>query len=281
MSTVMEKPRLIYQFDVRRRVHLRRFLWNLLAVVGAVGAWAAFFYLSQPSSDPRLERAYEALPPLLLTIGQVIGLGAAAVFAVRAVFALARAVRTRSQSAQFYDRGFRWQRGTEVNQYAWSSVRNFREGYHQMKVGRAVLGGWGGNALEMKDGKTYRFTAIHGNPKIFARVIRPYITEAVGERMAQALREGKTIRLHPQFVVARAGVQARKEKIRWSELDIKVGRGRLLVKRADKKGKFKTVTSFPLSQLNNVSAFLDLASSTIQNHQPERFNIKTQKLTYR
>ncbi len=272
MSTVVEGPRLIYRFEVRRRVHLRRFLWNLLVAVASIGAWAAFFYLT--------EQRHEALSPLLLTVGQVLALGAVAVFAVRAAFAFARSLRTQSQSAQFYDRGFRWQRGTDVNQYAWSSVRNFREGHRQLRLGRLILGGWGGHTLEMKDGKVYRFTAMHGNPRIFAHVVRPYITEAVGERMAQALREGKTIRLHPQFVIARAGVQARREKIRWSELDIKIGRGRLLVKRADANGKFRTVARFPLSQINNLGAFLDLASSTIQNHQPERFNIRTQKLTY-
>jgi hypothetical protein len=279
-SAVAEKPHLIYQFTVRRRLHLRRFFWNLLVIVGALGAWAAFTYLE--------EYRRGVVPPLLINVGQGLALGVAAIFFVRAIFALIRAIRSRPQSGQFYDRGFRWQRGTETQQYAWSSVRNFREGYRQLKIGQLVLGGWGGDTLEMKDGKTYTFTAMHGNPAVFVRKVRPYISDAVGQRMAQVLREGKTIRLHPQLIVAQSGIQARDEKIRWSQVDLKIRGSRLLVKRAEQGNKtdseFKTVATFPTREINNLGPFLELASTTIKNHQPDRFNIKTikpQNLMYR
>jgi hypothetical protein len=280
MSAVSDKPQLIYQFAVRRRLHLRRFFWNLLAAVGGIGAWAAFFYV--------VERQISTLPPLLINVGQVLALGVAALFFVRAIFALVRALRSRPQSAQFYDAGFRWQRGPEAHQYAWSSVRNFRDGYRRVRIGQLHLADWGGDTLEMKDDRTYTFTAAMGDPAVFARKVRPYISDVVGQRMAQALREGKTIRLHPQLVVARAGVQARNEKIRWSQLDVKLRGGRLLVKRAEGAPRtdkdFKTVATFPTREINNLGPFLELVSSTIRNHQPDRFNIKTvkpQNLMYR
>jgi hypothetical protein len=277
-SAVSDNPRFIYQFEVRRRLHLRRFFWSLLAAVGGLGAWAAFFYLAERRAETP---SAGTLSPTLISVGQVIALGVAVLFFVRAIFALVRALRSRPQSAQFYDRGFRWQRGTETQQYAWSSVRNFREGYRQLKIGQMKLADWGGDTLEMKDGNTYTFTSRMGDPTIFARKVRPFISDTVGERMAQALREGKTIRLHPQLIVARSGVQARDEKIRWSEVDLKLRRGRLLVKRAEGAARtdkdFKTVATFPTRQINNLGPFLELASSTIKNHQPERYNIKTIK----
>jgi hypothetical protein len=79
---------------------------------------------------------------------------------------------------------------------------------------------------------------------------------------------------------APAGVVAGKEKIKWSQLDIAVKGGRLTVKKLAKDGKFRTVKAYPLRQLDNVGGFLELANVTIRNHQPQRFNIKTQGMGY-
>lgn len=262
----LEKPRLIYQFQVDRRQHLRRFFWNLLAVVAAFGAWVAL--------DTAAGRGIG--DPLLLRVGRVIALGVAALFTVRGLFSLIRALRRRNESARFYTQGFTWQRGKQNHKYSWSQVKTYREGVRQLRIGRLVLGQIGAQTLTMRDGNEFKFTSVHGNARRFADAVRPYIADVQGERMGQALREQKSIRLHPKLAVAAAGVQAGQQKIRWSDLDVVLTRSRLVIKRKNAKGAFKTALSLPVHQVNNVGGFMEVASSTIKNHQPERFNIKTQ-----
>lgn len=266
----LEKPNLLYQVHVERRSHLRRFFWNLLGVVAAVGAWVALY----------VAEGRRVIDPLVLQAGQVIALGVAAMLLVRAIFGLIRGLRRRNEFARFYDRGFTWQRGREEHKYSWAQVKSFREGVRQLRLGRLVLGEAGAQIMTTRDGNVYKFTRIHGDPRRFASAVRPYVSDVMGERMARALRDNKTLKLHPTLLVTPAGVQAGKHKIRWSELDVSVKRGRLLIRRADKSGKFRTVQSYGVHQVDNVGGFLELASSTIKNYQPERFNIKTQKPTY-
>jgi hypothetical protein len=265
-----EKPQLLYQLHVERRSHIRRFFWNLLAIVAAVGAWAALYVADERRIADRV----------LLQFGQIIALGVAAMLLVRAIFGLIRGLRRRNEFARFYDRGFVWQRGNQEFKYSWSQVKTFREGVRQLRLGRLVLGQIGAQTLTTRDGNVFKFTAMHGNTRRFASVIRPYLADMMGERMAVALRDNKVIRLHPDLVVMPAGIQSGKHKIRWSDLDVVLRRGRLFIKRADKNGRFKTVRAFGVHEVDNVGGFLELASSTIKNHQPERFNIKTQKPTY-
>jgi hypothetical protein len=267
---VLEKPRVIYQLHVERRSHIRRFFWNLLGIVAAFGAAVALY----------VAEGRGIADPVLLQFGQIIGLGVSAMLLVRAVFALVRGLRRRNEYARFYDRGFTWQRGKEEHKYSWSQVKSFREGVRQLRLGRLVLGQVGAQTLTTRDGQVYKFTQIHGDPKRFASTIRPFLADVMGEKMARALREKKSVRLHPKLVVMPAGIQAGKHKIRWSDLDVAVRRGRLIIRQADKSGKFRTVQSFGLHEVDNVGGFMEIATSTIKNYQPERFNIKTQKPTY-
>jgi hypothetical protein len=255
---------------VERRKHFRRFAWNLLVIVAALGAWVALDRISGQGLGAA------KLDPVLLRAGKVIALGVAALFAVRGIFGLIRGLSRRNEFARFYDRGFTWQRGKQKFKYGWGQVKTYREGVRQWRLGRLVLGQVGAQTFTMGDGNVFKFTAVHGNPRRFADLIRPYIADVTGEKMGRALRDDKSIRLHKNLVMASAGIVAGKTKIRWSDLDVTVKRGRLLVKRKDAKGKFKTVMVYPVYQVDNLGGFMELATSTIKNHQPERFNIKTQ-----
>lgn len=273
---MMEKPRLIYEFAISRRHDVRRFFWNLLAAVAAFGAWVAL--------DAVPSRTDADIDPLLLRVGEIVALGVTALFAVRAFFNLLRALRRRNESGRIFDRGFTWSRGVgkrkTEEKYAWTQVKTFREGVRTIRIGRLVLAQRGAHVLTMRDGEVYKFTAAKGNPHAFVKAVRPYVSDVIGERMARSLREGKTIRVHPQLAVSPKGIMAGDEKIRWSELDVDVKGGTLSIKKLDKNGKFKRVKAFPLTQMDNVGGFMEIANMTIRNHQPQRFNIKTQGTGY-
>lgn len=266
---MLDKPQRLYSLTVSRRRYVRRVFWNLLAAVAAFGAWAAL--------DAARTLAAGQVDPLLLRVGGVVALGVTALFAVRLVFNLLRALRRREETAHFFDQGFTWQVGRqEPRKYAWTQVKHYREGVRALRLGPLRLGQIGAHTLTTRDNTVYRVTAAHGNPAEFMRAVRPYLADALGTRMGQALRERKSIRIHPQLVVAAQGVVAGKDKLRWSELDVAVKRGRLHIRRVAENGKFTPVRSYPIHQIDNLGGFLEVANITIRNHQPERFNIKTQ-----
>jgi hypothetical protein len=262
---MFEKPQLIYESTIERRKHIRRFLLNILILVSAVGAWAAFL----------TARDRGAADPLLMQVGEIIALGLAAMMLVRAIFNLIRVFRTRNEILRVFDKGFTWQIGQEQYKYAWGQTTSFREGARQLRLGPLVLAQMGAHELKMKDGRTFRVTAAHGDTRQFARLVRPYIADVTGARIGRTLRNQKTVRLHPQLVVAPQGLVAGQHKIPWSKANIRVKRGRLFIERLEKE-RFKTVRSYPTYQVENLGGFVDVARSTIQNHQPKRFNIKTQ-----
>lgn len=269
---VLEKPKLLFETQVSRRKYVRRVFWNLLAAVAAFGAWVAL--------DSARTRIADRVDPLLLQAGGIVALGVAALFIVRLVFNLFRAVRRRNETARFFDRGFMWQIGKGAeneHKYAWSQVKNFREGVRTLRLGRLVLAQMGAHVFTMRDGRVYKFTPVHGDMRAFVRTVRPYIADALGERMGRALREGKTVKIHPQLTIAPKGIQAGNQKIRWSELDVEVKRGKLRVRKLAEKGKFKVVKTYPVRQVDNLGGFIEVANVTIRNHQPERFNIRTQR----
>lgn len=280
MNQPAAQPRLLYQIHVERRQHIRRFFWNLLALVGGIGAWVAL-----------QEAARRGLVDgLLLRVGGVLALGVAALFAVRGIFALLRGLRRRNELIRFYDQGFSYQRmgrgGTE-QQYRWTQVRAYRDGVRQLRIGRLVIRQTGGLHFTTTDGNTLTLTSVHGNLARLTGIINPIIADVQGTLIARALRDGKSVRLHPELVIAAAGVIAgkAKTKLRWSDLEIKHQGNRLLIQRVKRNPAggwtFQTVQAFPVHQVDNVGGLLEVARSTIKNHQPERFNIKTQGPTYR
>lgn len=272
----LDKPQLIYTMQVERQTHIRRFLWGILATVAGIGAWGAFWVISG-REDILTDAPPNAL--LVLQVGQVLALGVVAVFAIRSLFSLVRIFTRRTESAQFYDRGFMWTRGNQSMRYSWGQVQSFKEGARVLRLGFIPLGEIGAHTFTMRDGQTLKFTPAHGDPRAFADAINPYLADILGERMGRLLRDKKSVRVHPQLVMHAAGVQAGNQKIRWSELDVAVKNSNLLVQRKGKNSKFKTVKSYPVHQVDNLGGFMELATSTIKNYQPERFNIKTQTPT--
>jgi hypothetical protein len=264
---VLDKPRLVFQAEVKRGPYFRRFAWLLLGTVTAFGAWVAL------QEAARRELA----DPLLLDVGLLVAALVLALLAIRMVINLVRGLTTRYEHLRFFDRGFTWQRGQERHKYGWNQLRSFRQGARRRSIFGATLFETGAQVLTMRDGSVFKVTRRHGDTQRFARAVRPYIADVTGISMGRALRQKKTVRLHRQLALSSAGVIAGKHKIPWSRLDIQVRGSRLIVRRRDEdSGKFKTVKRFGTHQIENLPGFLDVADSTIRNYQPERFRIKVQ-----
>jgi len=136
------------------------------------------------------------------------------------------------------------------------------------------LGTIGAHELTMRDGKTFTFTARNGDTDRFAKSVRKQIAEVTGTAMGRALRNNKSVQLHPKLIVATGGLVAAGDKIPWSRVDIKKQGNKLEILKLERDGQFKRVHQYPVHQLENLPGFLDLADSLVRNHQPQRFNIK-------
>ncbi|MCB9450819.1 MAG: YcxB family protein [Anaerolineaceae bacterium] len=255
------KPRLLFEKSINRRLYFRRFVWSLLA---AVAALAAFFILDSPAAqgiaDAQLSR-----------IGRVITLVGALLFGLRAVVNLWYGLRRRTETLRFYDRGFVWQQGQKEYKYKWSHLHSYRESGGGLYLGKWVLYQWGGSRFVMRDRRVFTVTGKYGNLRRFKEVMRRYPAHVTGIRMGQTLRQEKPIRLHKQLTVWPGGIQAGKQEIPWSEVEVSLKRGQLAVLQKDAKGRFKTVKRYRASRVDNVGGFLEVARATIPTHQRERF----------
>lgn len=263
---MLDKPKVIFHAEVSRRRYFRRFMWMLLLLVAAFGAWAAL--------DEAAGRGVADSD--LLTVGKGMALIVMTIAIVRALLNLYYWQTTHNEEIVVFDRGFVWKRGKKQSKYSWAQLKAFRHGARTLRLfGRPILQR-GAHTLAMRDGKTYKFTARHGDTQAFADAVTPIIEDHTGTRMGQALRSKKSVRLHPQLVISAAGVQAGGTKIRWSQVDVQMKNNQLGIYVVQNNGKFKLIRRYPAHEVDNLAGFLDLAHSLIQNHQPKRFNIRTQ-----
>ena len=260
-----QKPELLFEADVDRRRYLRRLIWLIFAIAAMIAARLALRETVQE----------ENVDGQILDIGQFIALILAAILAIRAAITLGRFLTTRSEKIRIFDRGFAWQIGKTQHKYSWGQLKTFREGVQTFSIFGRPLVQLGAHTMRMRDGKTFRISARHGDTRAFVRAVRPVIADITGTIMGRALRENRSVQLNKTFTLAPKGIVAGNHKIRWSALDIRVRRGKLAVRELNKKGKFKTVKTFKTRNIDNLAGFLDIAESVIQNHQPDRFDVKT------
>jgi hypothetical protein len=258
---VPTRPRLIYQATIRRQVYFRRFAWSALAAVASVGALVA---LEEAAGRGLADH-------MLLRIGGVAAAIMIVFFALRALVNLWRGLRRRSEVLRFYDQGFSWKRGDDEYKAGWSKLLTYREGARGLYLGSRPIVQWGANRLTMRDGRVFKVTGAHGDTRRFAKAVRQYIAGVTGTWMGRALRHDKPVRLHKQLTLYPGGVHAGKHSIPWSELEVGLKRGRLVIYRLNKKGKFSPVKSYNAASVDNVGGFVELAHGTIRNWQRERF----------
>jgi hypothetical protein len=257
----LKKPKLLFQAVVTRQPHRRRFWFSVLIIAAALGAWYAL--------DMAGKRGL--VDTKLIDIGWLAAAVVVALMTVRAFLSLFRMITRKNENIRFFDRGFSWTRGDEKYQYGWGKVDVFREGGQGIYLGKRPLLQWGAHTLIMADGQVFKVTPVHGNLRRFARAVRPYIAEATGVQMARALRDEQSVRLHRKLIVWPGGVEIGKREIPWSSLNVGLQRNALVIQAKDTKGKFKTVKRYNVRSVDNVGGFVELATSTIRNHQRERF----------
>jgi hypothetical protein len=265
---VVEKPRLHYKAESRRRPYFRRFMWMLLGTVAAAACWLAL---------AEAQARGESLPELL-EIGVVVAIIVMGLLFIRALVNLIRWFSTRAEKVYVFDQGFIWERNDEQYKYSWMQLRSFREGANTLRLfGRPLLT-TGAHKLLMRDGEEFAFTGRLGDVDRFAHAIRNQIAETTGTVMGRALRNNKTVRLHPNLIVKPKGLVVDKHRIPWSRVNVETRGRKLDIQRLNDDGKFKTVKTFNIRDIDNLGGFLELADSTIRNHQPERFNVKTYEM---
>lgn len=256
----LQKPRLVFQAQIERRVHWRRARFALLALAAVALGMLAL----------RLARDAVAADLALLDLGFLAAVIAAGLLAVRAGVNLLRWRRRRDETLAFYDQGFVWKRDGTQHKYAWNKLAVLREGAGGLYLRGRPLLQWGAHTLTMTDGAVFRVTPAHGNVRAFARAVRPFAAEVTGTRMGRILRRERPVRLHPKLVVWPGGVEAGRREIPWADLDVNVRHGRLIIRARNARGRFVTVMRYRISRVDNVGGFVDLARATIRNHRPQQ-----------
>ncbi len=261
---IPQKPKLLLQVTIRRGIHIRRFAWSILGAIAAFGALVAV--------EEAAGRGLIDWP--LRVVGTVVSLGVVTLFLLRGVLSLIRWLRRRDETLRFFDKGFTWTRRNEEYKYGWSQLSAYREGGRGIYIGEHPLFQWGAHRLKLQDGRVFKVTGQHGDLRQFARTIRRYAARATGIRMGEALRDGKQVHLHPRLSIWPRGVEAGKHEIYWGEVEVKLKNNQLTILRKTEKGKFRPVKRFNTRRVDNVGGFMEIATSTIRNHQRERFEKK-------
>lgn len=258
---VPRKPQLLFQAFIRRRHFFRRFAWATLAAVASLAAVLALdFSAGRNLIDRQLALA-----------GSIIGIALFLLFGVRAGLNLWRGLRRRDEDVRIFDKGFAWTKGKDQYKYNWSQLATYREGASGIYIGNRPLAQWGAQTMTMLDGQSFKVTGAYGNLRDFTAATRRYAARVTGTRMAQTLREEQPVKLHPRLTLWPGGIQAGKEEIPWSQVEVRVRHGRVVVLKKTKSGKFHRIRRYNMKRVDNVGGLMDVTTSTIRNHQRERF----------
>jgi hypothetical protein len=257
-----EKPRLLYGASVRRRRFFSRFLRAVLIVAAAAGAfWALDEAVRRGLADP----AY-------LLAGQLVAVALGGLAAVRGLYNLWLWLSRRDESIRFYDKGIIWSSGNNQHKYAWHQLMTYREGARGIYLMKWPLVQWDGNRFTMADGSSFVYTGRFGDTRAATEAVRRYAAYVTGVHMGRSLRAEQPVRLHRRLTVYPGGIESGKEEIHWSQADVRLDGGRLVIRRIDERGRARTIRRYRARDVDNVGGFLELTSATIRNHQPERFN---------
>lgn len=264
----LEKPKLIMGVSIQRGRYWKQFLRALLLVVVVA---AAYFALDEAARRGLVEARW-------LDIGRMAAVVLIVLLAVRGLFNLIVGFFRRNETVRFYDQGFVWTRGKQQYKYAWHQLERYREGTRGIYLlGRWPLLQWGANVFTMADGTVFNYNHRFGDTRPCTEAVRRYTAYVTGVRMGRTLRGEQPVKLHPRLTVLPTGLETRKQDIHWSDADVRMEGGRLVIRSRGEDGRFRVVARYPRHKVDNVGGFLELASSTIRNYQPERFRRKGAK----
>lgn len=250
--------RLLYTTTVRRGKYVRLFLRTLLGSLAAIGAYLA---LGEVAARGLIDPVSNAA---LLDLGRTVAIIVAAWLGARAIYHLVLALVRRTETISVYHQGIAWGTKHRNDKRGWSQVMTFRESARALRVFGQPLLQWGAHVLRFEDGAVLRFRPHHGDPRQFARVVRPYAARITSSKMGQQLREERPVRLHPRLTVYPGGIEAGNKEIHWDDLHLRVEHHRLVVRQRDPerqaRGKmpWRVIRRYPLGQVDNVAGLLEL-----------------------
>lgn len=250
MASATPKTRLFIESKVSRAPFFRRAWLSLLAcIVLIIAIWG-------------LHEAYilDKLSTELwtgLTIAVAIG---GVLFLIRALINIVRWFRTKNETLKLFNKGIVRKRGTETVNFGWGSIHTYREGSRALR-------------LTMKNGQVLNIDQRYGELDRWASYIRRYAAQVTGVYIARAIREERPVRLHPKLTVWPGGVEVDQKEIPWSEVDARLVGKKLVIYQRAKSGNFQKVRQYNMHTVDNVGGFLEVAHSTMKNHQRDRFGV--------
>ena len=125
----------------------------------------------------------------------------------------------------------------------------------------------------MQDGRVLNIDRRYGDLSPWAAYIRQYAARVTGVYIARAIREERPVVLHPKLTIWPGGVEVDKKEIPWSKVDVRLMGKQLVVFQRAESGNFQKVKAYNMHTVDNVGGFLEVAHSTMKNHQRDRFGV--------
>ncbi|MBA3874165.1 MAG: hypothetical protein ABI970_20445 [Chloroflexota bacterium] len=245
-----QTPKLLMEASISRRPFFRR-TW--LSIIGLIVTLVGIWLLDQAENLGKLP--YGLWLPLTLAVG-LLGL----IFLIRAILYFVRWLRTKNETLKLYNQGIVLTRGKDTVKYGWASLHTYREGSRALR-------------LTMQNGKVVNIDRRYGDLAPWAGYIRQYAARVTGVYIARAIREERPVVLHPKLTIWPGGVEVDKKEIPWSNVDVRLMGKQLVVFQRAKSGNFQKVKAYNVHTVDNVGGFLEVAHSTMKNHQRERFGV--------
>ncbi|MCA0458088.1 MAG: hypothetical protein LCI00_29245 [Chloroflexi bacterium] len=250
MPAATPKTKLFVESKINRAPYFRR-AW--LSLLGCIVAILAIWGLYEASNLEKLPSG------LWLPLTIVVALGGL-LFLIRALVNLVRWFRTKDETLKLFNKGIVRTRNGQNETFGWGSIKTYREGSKELR-------------LTMKNGDVLTIDRRYGEFERWASYIRRYAAQITGVHIARAIREERPVHLHPKLVVWPGGVEVDKKEIPWADVEARLNKGKLTIYQKSKAGGFQKVRQYKMNTVDNIGGFLEVAHSTMKNHQRERFGV--------
>ncbi len=245
-----QPPKLLMEATLSRKPFFRR-TW--LSLIGVITALMGLWTIEEAGNLGKLPEGLWL--PLTLAMA-LLGL----LFLIRALVNLIRWLRGKNETLKLYNQGIVHILGKDTTKYGWGSLHTYREGTRTLR-------------LTMQNGRVLKIDSRYGDLSRWAQYIRQYAARVTGVYIARAIREERPVVLHPKLTVWPGGVEVDKVEIPWSAVDVRLQGQQLVVYKRAKSGNFQKVKAYNMHTVDNVGGFLEVAHSTMKNHQRERFGV--------
>lgn len=250
MASTKPKTKLLMEATLSRRPFFRRAWLSLLGVIIAI---FAIWGLYEASNLDKLPYGLWVPITIVIAIGGLL-------FLIRALVNLVRWYRTKNETLKLFNQGIVRTRGAETEKFGWGALHTYREGSKSLR-------------LTMQDGKVLKIDERYGDLDRWAQYIRRYAAQVTGVLIARAIREERPVVLHPKLTVWPGGVEVDKKEIPWAEVEARLTGKKLVIYQRAKSGNFQKVQQYNMHTVDNVGGFLEVAHSTMKNHQRDRFGV--------